>query len=177
MTLDMNSLLSGVIGSILGAFIALVSSIIIQKRNWANQQKIEDDKRIARENELRSKFFMELNYNKRKIIYAIENEKFKLTSLDNFHWKEFIYSRASHILIPNKKLINELAELDSMVDQANDRIQSINKAETAFIFSGDTAMKVIYGKLQESLKDYLKNDLKPKIETAIEELDTLFKNS
>jgi L-lactate permease len=180
MTLDISHLISGAIGSLFGAIgggiIVLISSIVTQNRNWKNQQKREKEKQITKEKEIQNRFFMELNYNKRKIIYTIENENYKLTSLDNLHWKNFIYSNASRVLLKDKELIDELATLDSMIDQANDRIQSINKSETAIIFSSDPEMKNINKRLTLSLKEYAKKELKPQLEKVITRLEKLFKN-
>ena len=169
MNFDLNSFLSAIIGGSLTIIAALIA--------LAYQDKKEKERKLEEEQKLREKFFMELNYNKRKIIYTIENESYKLTGLDNLHWKNFIYSRASYILMKDKELIDELATLDSMIDQINDRIQTINKSETAMIFNADERIKDINKKMHSAFREYAKKELKPQIDKAIERLEKLYKNS
>lgn len=166
---DWNAFISALIGgglTIMATYITLCHE---------NKKRLETKK--DKERELRNKFFMELNYNKRKVIYTIENDAYRLTGLDNLHWKNFIYSEASLILINDKELIDDLATLDSMVDQTNNLIQFIKESETAricnmghSIVTSDTTKK-----LSLSLQKYAKDELKPQMEKAIAKLEKLFK--
>lgn len=181
--LNSNSLISGAIGSIFGAIggglVSLLVSIFTQNRNWDRQREKEEEKRQTEEVQLFTKFFMELNYNRRKIIYTIENDKYKLTGLDNFHWKNFIYSKASLFLSKDKILLDDLATLDSMIDQVNDRIQSIKESEIAIICNiGHSVIDTnIPKKLCLELQKYAKDELKPRIDKTIEKLEKLYKES
>ena len=166
--IDLNSLLSAIIGGTLTIIATLIA--------LAYRDRKEKKEKLQKEQKLFEKFFMELNYNKRKTIYTIENENYKLTGLDNLHWKNFIYSKASSILIKDRYLIDELAILDSMIDQINDRMQSINKSETAMIFNADKRAKDINKKMRSSLRDYAKKELKPQIDKVIERLKKLYRN-
>ncbi len=181
--LNSSSLISGAFGSLFGAIggglVTLWVSVFTQNRNWDRQREKEGEKRQVEEEQLFTKFFMELNYNRRKIIYTIENDTYKLTGLDNFHWKNFIYSKASLFLLKDKILIDDLATLDSMVDQVNDRIKSIKETETAItcnightVIDKDTPIKNY-----AELRDYAKKELKPHIDKTIEKLEKLYKES
>lgn len=176
--LNIDSLIFGVFGVMGGGLITLWVSVITQNRNWNNQRKKEKEKIQIEENQLFTKFFMELNYNRRKIIYTIENDTYKLTGLDNFHWKNFIYSKASLFLLKDKILIDDLATLDSMVDQVNDRIQSIKETEKAIICNiGHSVIdESIPKKNYAELRDSAKKELKPHIDKTIEKLEKLYKN-
>jgi len=176
--LNLDSLISGAFGAIGGGLITLWVSVFTQNRNWDRQRTKEKEKRQIEEDQLFTKFFMELNYNRRKIIYTIGNDTYKLTGLDNFHWKNFIYSKASLFLLKDKILIDDLATLDSMVDQVNDRIQSIKETEKAIICNiGHSVIdKSIPKKNYAELRDYAKKELKPHIDKTIEKLEKLYKN-
>jgi len=165
---DYNSFFSAIIG---GALTIVATCITL---HYENKKSIKVKK--SQERELRGKFFMELNYNKRKVIYTIENN-IRLTYLDNLHWKNFIFSEASNILINDRELVEELATLDSMVDHANELIQLIKESEAAIICNtghngtiGNTTKK-----LYTAQHDYAKDFLKPQMDKVIPKLEKLFK--
>lgn len=168
-TFDYNSFFSSIIG---GSLTIIATYITLQYDNRKSIKAKKDEKE-----ELCNKLFMELNYNKRKIIYTIENDAYRLTGLDNLHWKNFLYSKASLILINDNELIDDLATLDSMVDQTNYLVQIIKESETARICNIDHSADSIETtkRLNSSLKKYAKEELKPQMEKAIVKLERLFK--
>ena len=174
MALDMNSLASGAIGSICGGIIVLVVAIVTQNRNWKRQDEKEKRKKDTEEERLFEKFFMELNYNKRKTIYTIENVSYKLTGLDNFHWKNFIYSKASYVLMKDKALIDELVVLDSMIDQINDRIRTRDELEKSFMLTSEARLDKERKKATESIREYASKEIKPQIDKVIKRLEKIF---
>ena len=179
--LNFNSLISGAFGAFFGAMggglIALWVSIFTQNRNWNRQREKEEQKMQTEENQLFVKFFMELNYNKRKLIYTIENDTYKLTGLDNLHWKNFIYSKASIFLLKDKNLIDDLATLDSMVDQVNNSLQSIKETEKAIICNiGHSVIdKNTPKKHYAELRNYIEKKFKPYLDKTINKLKNLHK--
>ena len=174
MAFDMNALASGAIGSICGGIIALVVAIVTQNRNWKRQDEKVEKKKDTEEGQLFEKFFMELNYNKRKTIYTIENESYKLTGLDNFHWKNFVYSKASYVLMKDKELIDELAVLDSMIDQINDRIRTRDELEKSFMLTSEVRLDKERKRAMESIREYASKEIKPQIDKAIAKLEKIF---
>jgi len=167
---DLNAFFSALIG---GGLTIVAAYIALHHENKKGLEAKKDEDR-----ELRNKFFLELNYNKRKVIYSIKNDDYTLTGLDNLHWKNFIYSEASLILIKDKELIDDLATLDSMVDQTNNIIQFIKESETAIIcnIGHSTVPKGTPKRLRLSLQKYAKDELMPQMEKAIDKLENLFKN-
>jgi len=167
---DINAFISALIG---GGLTIIATCIALHHEN----KKILKGKKDTNE-ELRNKFFMELNYNRRKVIYAIKNETYTLTGLDSFHWKNFVYSDASHILSNDAELVDDLATLDSMVDQANNLIQLIKESRTAIIcnIGHSVVTEETPKKLRQSLQKYAKDELKPQIDKTINRLEKLFKN-
>ncbi len=181
MSINLNSLvfsaISSLIGVAVGGLITLYTSTKIQNRNWENQTKREKENRDHRIKQIQSEFFMELHYNKRNIIYAIKNANYILADLDNSHWKNFIYSEASHILMGDKKLVGDLTTLDSMADQTNNLIRHIRESETARISAGMNRSISGSGTIEKnraSLRQYLEDELMPQFGRVIPRLEKLF---
>jgi hypothetical protein len=164
--IDLNSLLSAIIGGLI-TFSATVWNF--RKERQKELQRNKDEEEI-----LSNKFFLELNYNKRKIIYMIENTGYKLTRLDNSNWRDFIYSKASYALLKDKEVIEELVVIDSITDQVNDRIRAIDQAETVMFQSKNPETKLTIVILTSSLREYVKNELQPRIVKIIPRLEELF---
>lgn len=104
----------------------------------------------------------------------IENTGYKLTRLDNSNWRDFIYSKASYALLKDKEVIEELVVIDSITDQVNDRIRAIDQAETVMFQSKNPETKLTIVILTSSLREYVKNELQPRIVKIIPRLEELF---
>ena len=161
-------LLSAFFGAILGSGIIVVYQA--RKDRKAEKEKIKT---------LRNQFFMELNFNRSKCIYLINNDFVIPQPFENLRWEKFIYSKASNILYLDDKLVGDLVQLYSRVDQSNLLIEYINvsmkgnlsgTAENVEPSATDTD-------LHSSLKNYVKDHLKPKIDDVRSRLEELFKDS
>jgi len=170
MNFDLNAFISALIG---GGLTIVAVYITLNYENKKNLKTKKDENK-----ELCNKFFMELNYNKRKMIHTISDHNYTLTALDNLHWKNFIYSEASLILSKDKELIDDLATLDSMLDQINNIIQFIKESETVIIcnIGHSVVTKDTPKKLRLSLQKYAKDELMPQMKKTIDKLSKLFKN-
>lgn len=167
MTFDWNSFLSAIIGGLLTIIATLLA--------LGHTNKKEKEKKFDEERKLQEKFFMELNYNRRKIIYTIKNEDYTLIELDNIHWKNFIYSHASQILMGDKELIDVLATLDSMIGQTNNRATHIKELEIAKLCNKGNAVigRDDVRRVRLSLQQYAKDELLPQMENAITSVEKL----